>query len=57
MFLCVVGWEVWDRGELLYVLGVVVAGKVRRVLPIGEGEDMDARLGVPVGICTVHRLF
>ena len=22
MLLCVVGWEIWDRGEILYVFGV-----------------------------------
>jgi hypothetical protein len=53
VFFCVVGWEVWDRSELLYVLGVQVAGKVGRVLPIGEDEDLAARLITPVGVCTV----
>ena len=27
------------------------------MLPAGEDEDVAARLGVPVGVCVVHRLF
>ena len=34
-----------------------VAGKVGRVLPIGEDEDRAARLGVSVGVRVVQRLF
>ncbi len=35
----------------------VGCGQGRGVLPIGEDEDMAARLGVPVCVCVVHRLF
>ena len=32
-------------------------GKVGRVLPIRENEDMAARFDVPVGVCVAQRLF
>jgi hypothetical protein len=36
MLLGGLGLEVWDRGELIDVLGVEVARQLGRVLPVGE---------------------
>ena len=51
------GMRVWDCGDLLDVGGMQVSCEVGCVFPIGEYEEGQARVGVPMGVGVVDGLF